>query len=258
MQKEREMTNITTQPNYPTWFKNPLNTKIRIGEHGHLLSDESYWQATVLSKDHVLVEMHFFMNLESFLTNDDVSNALSSLFPYDYSSMIEDIIKGVPGTRDSFIKDKKDKRKVLLLTPLGVCSPSVVCDNDGGLIAAWKSILLVTDSKSHEELKHIVDVIRSAGCKLPQTVVYTTRTWRSEGAWEKKVTKTHGERYLDYLNIHHNSILDYLSWLDFKWDNLNDSLFDSHNNNCTKWLTQSIIDLRDKAKNEQEQVGHQS
>lgn len=159
-----------TQPDYPTWFKNPLNTKIRIGEHGHLLSDESYWQATVLSKDHVLVEMYFFMNLESFLTNDDVSNALSSLFPYDYSSMIEDIIKGVPGTRDSFIKNKKDKRKVLLITPLGVCSPSVVCDNDGGLIATWKSILLVTDSKSHEELKHIVDVIRSAGCKLPQTL----------------------------------------------------------------------------------------
>lgn len=216
-----------TQPDYPTWFKNPLNTKIRIGEHGHLLSDESYWQATALSKDHVLVKMHFFMNLESFLTNDDVSHALSSLFPYDYSSMIEDIIKGVPGTRDSFIKDNKDKRKVLLLTPLGVCNPSMFHNDDGDLTAAWKTVVLVTDSKSHEELKHIVDVIRAAGCKLPETLVYTTRTWRSERARKKKVAKTHGERYLDYLNIHHSSILDYLSWLDFKWDNLNDPLFDS-------------------------------
>jgi hypothetical protein len=54
--KESKKMTDNTQPDYPTWFKNPLNTKIRIGEHGHLLSGESYWQATALSKDHVLVK----------------------------------------------------------------------------------------------------------------------------------------------------------------------------------------------------------
>ena len=244
------MIDSTTQPDYPTWFKNPLNTRIRIGQDRRALSDESYWQAKALSKDHVLVEMHFFMNLESLPTNNNISHALSSLFLYDYSSMTEDTIRGAQGTRDSFIKDKKDKRKVLLLTPLGVCSPSVFYDNDGGLVATWKAILLVTDSESLEEFKHIVDAIRVSGCKLPKTLVCTTRTWRSEKAWWNKIASTHGAKYLDYLKIHHNSILDYLSWMDFKWDNFNDPLFDSHNNNCTKWLTQRIIDLRDKIRKE--------
>lgn len=248
------MTDSTTQLDYPTWFRNPLNTRIRIGEHGHLLSSESYWQARALSKDYVLVEMHFFMNPDLFTTNDLISHALSKLFSYDYSSMIEDIIKGVYGTRESFIKNQSDKRKVLLLTPLGVCKPSVFHNDNGDLTATWKAFVLVTDSESHEELKHIIDAIRAAGCKLPETIAYTTRTWRSERAWKKKVAKTHGERYLDYLNIHHSSILDYLSWLDFKWDNFNNPLFDSHNNNCTKWLTQSIIELRDKIKSGDGQV----
>lgn len=107
-----------TQTDYPTWFKNPLNTRIRIGEHGHLLSSESYWQARKLSKDHVLVEMHFIMDLELFKSNDNVVYALSVLFHYEYSNIVEDIIKGERGTRDSFIKNQEDKRKVLFCCSL--------------------------------------------------------------------------------------------------------------------------------------------
>ena len=139
--KESKKMTDNTQTDYPTWFKNPLNTRIRIGEHGHLLSSESYWQARTLSKDHVLVEMHFFMNPDLFTTNDLISHALSKLFSYDYSSMIEDIIKGVYGTRESFIKKQSDKRKVLLLTPLGVCKPSVFHNDNGDLTATWKAFV---------------------------------------------------------------------------------------------------------------------
>ena len=231
-----------TQPDYPTWFKNPLNTRIRIGQDYRALSDESYWYAKALSKDHVLVEMHFVMDLESFKSNDNVVYALSILFHYEYSNIVEDIIKGERGTRDSFIKNQEDKRKVLLLTPLGVCSPSVFYNDNGDLT-----------------LKCIVDTIDSSGCSTPKTFAYTTRVWRSEEAWWNKVASTHGSKYLNYLNIHTNGgYSNYLSWLDFKWKISDGTMFSPNDTNCTKWLTKSIIDLRDKAKNEQEQVGHQS
>lgn len=253
------MTSITTQPDYPTWFKNPLNTRVRIGQDYRALSDESYWYAKALSKDHVLVEMHFVMDLELFKSNDNVVYALSVLFHYEYSNIVEDIIKGERGTRDSFIKNQEDKRKVLLLTPLGVCSPSVFYNNNGDLTATWKAIVLVTDSESHEKLKCIVDAIDSSGCGAPKTFAYTTRVWRSEEAWWNKVSSTYGSKYLNYLNIHTNGgYSNYLSWLDFKWKISDGTMFSPNDTNCTKWLTQSIIDLRDKAKNEQEQVGHQS
>lgn len=239
----------STEPDYPSWFRNPLNTRIKISQNNHYLSDASYWQAKALSKDHVLVEMHFFMSYKSFTTNEDISHALSNHFPYDYSIMVEDIIKGVSGTRDSFfVKNKEDKRKVLLLTPLGVYKPSVFHNDDGDLIATWKAVLLVSDSDSHESLKHIVDVIREAGCNTPITFIYTTRVWRSERAWEDKIVQTHGEKYLEYLNIHTSDYLIrirgwYLSWLDFKWENLDDAMFDPEDSNCTKWLTRSIIEM---------------
>lgn len=183
--------------NLPAWFRNPLNkkivTKVRFFKHN------PYWEAQPLGKNHVMVKITFAY--EHFQKHD-VDRFITLFFEDGYNEVVDHVIKGPKGSRRELAR-RKDDKKALLFTPLGMTcpEPEVTRNKDGKfekLISTWNAYVLV--SSDHHEVKMIKDVIKSSGNTDPTTFIFGIPGIPSEKKWKKEILSEYGDNYLKEMN----------------------------------------------------------
>lgn len=183
--------------NLPTWFRNPLNKKIVT--KARFFKHNPYWEAQPLGKNHVMVKITFAY--EHFQKHD-VDRFITLFFEKGYHEVVDHIIKGPKGSRRELAR-RKDDKKALLFTPLGMTcpEPEVTRNKDGKfekLISTWNAYVLV--SSDHREVKMIKDVIKSSGNTDPTTFIFGVNGNPSEKKWEREISSEYGENYLKEMN----------------------------------------------------------
>jgi len=188
---------VPESDNLPAWFRNPLNkkivTKVRFFKHN------PYWEAQPLGKNHVMVKITFAY--EHFQKHD-VDRFITLFFEDGYNEVVDHVIKGPKGSRRELAR-RKDDKKALLFTPLGMTcpEPEVTRNKDGKfekLISTWNAYVLV--SSDHHEVKMIKDVIKSSGNTDPTTFIFGIPGIPSEKKWKKEILSEYGDNYLKEMN----------------------------------------------------------
>lgn len=191
------MSKVPESDNLPAWFRNPLNkkivTKVRFFKHN------PYWEAQPLGKNHVMVKITFAY--EHFQKHD-VDRFITLFFEDGYNEVVDHVIKGPKGSRRELAR-RKDDKKALLFTPLGMTcpEPEVTRNKDGKfekLISTWNAYVLV--SSDHHEVKMIKDVIKSSGNTDPTTFIFGIPGIPSEKKWKKEILSEYGDNYLKEMN----------------------------------------------------------
>ena len=111
----------------PTWFRNPLNK--RVTTKAGFFKHNPYWEAQPLGKNHVMVKITFAY--EHFQKHD-VDRFITLFFEDGYNEVVDHVIKGPKGSRRELVR-RKDDKKALLFTPLGMTcpEPEVTRNKDG-------------------------------------------------------------------------------------------------------------------------------
>ena len=175
--------NVPEENNLPIWFRNPLNR--RVTTKAGFFKHNPYWEAQPLGKNHVMVKITFAY--EHFQKHD-VDRFITLFFEDGYNEVVDHVIKGPKGSRRELAR-RKDDKKALLFTPLGMTcpEPEVTRNKDGKfekLISTWNAYVLV--SSDLHEVKMIKDVIKSSGNTDPTTFIFGIPGIPSEKKWKKR------------------------------------------------------------------------
>lgn len=239
--------NVPKENNLPTWFRNQLNERVttKVESFAH----NPYWEAQSLGKNHVMVKITFAY--EHFKKHD-VDRFIRLFFEKGYNEVVDHVIKGPKNSRREIARRKEDK-KVLLFTPLGMTCPEskVIRNKDGKfekLISTWKAYVLV--SSDHHEVKMIKEVIKSSGNTDPTTFIFGISGSPSEKKWERDISSEYGDNYLTEMNTRKYMIDDDDGlWIlvATRWKHLRKPEFDFQREvGCLKWLRQRLRGIDSK------------
>ena len=240
--------NLSENNNLPTWFRNPLNNKVttKVGSFDH----NPYWEAQPLGKNHVMVKITFAY--EHFKKHN-VNRFVLLFFEKGYNEVIDHIIKGPKDSRRELARRKEDK-KILLFTPLGMtCPESKVTRNKDGkfekLMSTWNAYVLV--SSDHHEVKIIKDIIKSSGNTDPTTFIFGINGSPSEKKWERVVSSEYGDDYLTKMNSRKYRMIGddgfRRFFADERWKHLRKPEFDFQREiGYLKWLRQRLQGIDSK------------
>lgn len=217
------------------WFRGPVNKKMMLSNDESMFEGIDYWISRPVSSEQVVIEMSFSMSHKSLETDDLL--LLFEGFKYDYEKMIRTAFRN---ENNSANLDDHEFSGVVFMTPISLHSMRTTLFR-GTYRTNWKASVLV--SKSHENLAEIVEIVRSAGCRVPSTFIYNALdVFTDSKHYYTHMMEEHGKDYMMSLGIVCDRYASFRRWNYFALPE-----FDFQNGlGYDKWFTRNIHTMDEK------------